>query len=62
MAAPALVRTHVDGVPLPTAFAAAPMIRFNRKDSLQHRFVRSLTRREIDPPTHFVPAVDALRR
>ena len=65
MAAPALVRTHFDGVPLPTAFAAAPMIRFNRKDFLQHRFVRSLTRREIDPPTHFVPAswsfVEAVR-
>ena len=39
-----------------TAFATAPMIRFNRKDTLQHRFARAVTRREIDPPTHFVPA------
>ncbi|MEH1017130.1 LysR family transcriptional regulator ArgP [Micromonospora sp. CPCC 206060] len=38
------------------AFATAPMIRFNRKDTLQHRFVRTVTRRDIDPPTHFVPA------
>jgi LysR family transcriptional regulator (chromosome initiation inhibitor) len=38
------------------AFAAAPMIRFNRKDALQHRFARTITGRDIDPPTHFVPA------
>ncbi len=41
---------------LTAAFATAPMIRFNRKDTLQHRFARRITRREIDPPTHFVPA------
>jgi LysR family transcriptional regulator, chromosome initiation inhibitor len=39
-----------------TAFATAPMIRFNRKDNLQHRFARTITRRDVDPPTHFVPA------
>ncbi|HEX8628440.1 MAG TPA: LysR family transcriptional regulator ArgP [Catenuloplanes sp.] len=38
------------------AFTTAPMIRFNRKDTLQHRFARTITRRDIDPPTHFVPA------
>jgi LysR family transcriptional regulator, chromosome initiation inhibitor len=38
------------------AFAAAPMVRFNRKDLLQHRFARTFTRHDIDPPTHFVPA------
>jgi LysR family transcriptional regulator (chromosome initiation inhibitor) len=47
------------------AFATAPMIRFNRKDTLQHRFVRTLTRRDIDPPTHLIPAsasfTDAVR-
>ena len=31
------------------------MIRFDRKDTLQHRFARTLIRRDIDPPTHFVP-------
>jgi len=41
---------------LAAAFTAAPMIRFNRKDTLQHRFARTLTRHEIDPPAHFVPA------
>jgi LysR family transcriptional regulator, chromosome initiation inhibitor len=38
------------------AFAAAPMIRFNRKDRLQHRFARTITGRDVDPPAHFVPA------
>ncbi|MEV6600732.1 LysR family transcriptional regulator ArgP [Actinoplanes sp. NPDC051346] len=40
----------------PAAFATAPMIRFNRKDTLQHRFARTVVRRDVDPPTHFVPA------
>ncbi|WFE26167.1 LysR family transcriptional regulator ArgP [Solwaraspora sp. WMMD791] len=52
---------------LATAFATAPMLRFNRKDTLQHRFVRAVTGRDatghdvdqtapFDPPTHAVPA------
>lgn len=44
------------GRDLAAAFATAPMIRFNRKDTLQHRFARTVTGRDIDPPTHFVPA------
>ena len=42
----------------------APMIVYNRKDQLQHRFLATLTRR-ADPPVHYVPAasafVDAIR-
>lgn len=38
------------------AFAVAPVICFNRKDVIQRRFTRSMTRRDVDPPTHFVPA------
>jgi len=38
------------------AFASAPMVRFNRKDLLQHRFARTFARPDIDPPTYFVPA------
>ncbi|BCJ54271.1 chromosome replication initiation inhibitor protein [Actinoplanes sp. NBRC 14428] len=52
----------------PGAFAGfdtTPMIVFNRKDRLQHRFLASLTRRHLDPPIHYVPAaaafVDAIR-
>jgi len=44
------------GRDLRAAFATAPMIRFNRKDNLQHRFARAITRRDVDPPAHFVPA------
>lgn len=36
--------------------AAAPLVQFDRKDELQTRFLRSVTRRELAPPRHFVPA------
>jgi LysR family transcriptional regulator (chromosome initiation inhibitor) len=43
----------------------APMIVYNRKDQLQHRFLAAATRRPADPPIHYVPAaaafVDAIR-
>jgi LysR family transcriptional regulator (chromosome initiation inhibitor) len=58
-ASPALAgRAFPDG-PTATALAAAPMIVFNRKDQLQHRFLRSVTRRRLDPPTHYVPSAAA---
>ena len=39
-----------------TAFPTAPMIRFDRKDTLQHRFARTLMAGATStPPTHFVP-------
>lgn len=56
VAVPALVRRYLpDGVE-PAALAATPMIVFNRKDQIQHRFLRRLTRRPIDPPIHYVPS------
>ncbi|WNV86338.1 LysR family transcriptional regulator ArgP [Umezawaea sp. Da 62-37] len=42
------------------AFAAAPVVCFNRKDAVQRRFARSMTDRDTDPPTHYVPASDSL--
>jgi LysR family transcriptional regulator (chromosome initiation inhibitor) len=42
----------VDGV----ALAAAPLIDFDRKDELQARYIRSVTRRPVSPPRHLVPA------
>ncbi|GAB1642971.1 LysR family transcriptional regulator ArgP [Krasilnikovia sp. MM14-A1259] len=39
--------------------ATTPMIVFNRKDRLQHRFLATLTRRRLDPPIHYVPAAVA---
>ncbi|TQM97130.1 LysR family transcriptional regulator [Ornithinimicrobium humiphilum] len=34
----------------------APVVRFDRKDTMQHRVARRWARREIDPPTTFVPS------
>lgn len=56
VAAPEVDTAWFAGRDAGTAFATAPMIRFNRKDNLQHRFARTVTRRDVDPPTHFVPA------
>ena len=38
------------------ALAVAPLIDFDRKDELQARYLRSVTRREVHPPRHLVPA------
>lgn len=37
------------------ALAKAPMIVFNRKDALQWRFVRRVTRARLTPPVHYLP-------
>jgi LysR family transcriptional regulator (chromosome initiation inhibitor) len=37
------------------SLARAPMIVFNRKDALQWRFVRSITRARLAPPVHYLP-------
>jgi LysR family transcriptional regulator (chromosome initiation inhibitor) len=50
------------GKPLPEALAVAPMIVFNTKDQLQHRLLRKVTRRRLDPPTHAVPAPGAFHQ
>jgi LysR family transcriptional regulator (chromosome initiation inhibitor) len=44
---------------LPTDLAIAPMLVYNRKDRLQHRFLASVTRRPPEPPVHYVPAASA---
>jgi LysR family transcriptional regulator (chromosome initiation inhibitor) len=56
VAAPAIHTAWFAGRDPAAAFGTAPMICFNRKDTLQHRFARTITRRDVDPPTHFVPA------
>lgn len=38
------------------AVAVAPLIDFDRKDGLQARYLRSVTRRAVTPPRHLVPA------
>jgi LysR family transcriptional regulator, chromosome initiation inhibitor len=47
------------------ALGGAPMLMFNRKDALQHRFAQSLVGQRVDPPVTYLPSsvgfVDAAR-
>ncbi|RIV39450.1 LysR family transcriptional regulator ArgP [Micromonospora radicis] len=59
LAAPSLAdRWFADGL-TPAAAGAAPVVVFDRKDQIQHRFLRTLTGRTLDPPVHYVPSVPA---
>lgn len=40
----------------------APCVDFNPKDELQQRFIRRITRAEIDPPRHWIPHVEGFER
>lgn len=42
--------------PIRESLARAPMLNFSRDDSLQRKYVRTLTRRRVDPPTHYIPS------
>jgi LysR family transcriptional regulator (chromosome initiation inhibitor) len=59
VASPELHHIHFAAAETASALANAPMILFNRKDELQHRFIGGLTRRRLDPPIHYVPSVSA---
>jgi LysR family transcriptional regulator (chromosome initiation inhibitor) len=65
LAAPDVARACFPDGATVSALATAPMIVFNRKDQLQHRFLRALAKRRLDPPIHYVPSawgfVDAVR-
>jgi LysR family transcriptional regulator (chromosome initiation inhibitor) len=37
------------------AISTAPLIVFNRKDDLQWRFIRQITRTRVSPPVHYLP-------
>ncbi|KVE31224.1 LysR family transcriptional regulator ArgP [Burkholderia sp. TSV86] len=39
------------------ALRRAPCVMFNSKDSLQARFIRRVTRVDLDPPQHWIPHV-----
>ncbi|WP_394842215.1 LysR family transcriptional regulator ArgP [Pendulispora brunnea] len=51
VAAPALARNF--------DFETTPVIMFNRKDQLQHRFMRTVSKRRPAPPAHYIPSVIA---
>ncbi|TWD80432.1 LysR family transcriptional regulator [Kribbella amoyensis] len=56
IASPEYAERWLAGRPLAEALAVAPMMVFNPKDRLQHRLVRKVTRRRLDPPVHSIPA------
>ncbi|MGN6482424.1 LysR family transcriptional regulator ArgP [Luteibacter sp.] len=55
IASPAFVRKHFPRGMDAASLAAAPMIVFNRKDELQARYVRRVTRAKVTPPIHYLP-------
>lgn len=55
-AAPDFAAAHFPGGMTSAHLARAPLVVFNRKDTLQHRFIREVTGAEANPPTHYLPA------
>lgn len=56
IASPEFAERWLTAKPLPEALDTAPMMVFNAKDMLQHRLLRKVTRRRLDPPVHTIPA------
>lgn len=56
IAAPGFVARHFAAGVEARCLATAPMIVFNRKDDLQWRFVRGITRARLRPPVHYLPS------
>ncbi|WP_312736264.1 LysR family transcriptional regulator ArgP [Stenotrophomonas sp.] len=56
IASPAFARRWFGKGMQADALAVAPMIVFNRKDELQARFMRRLTRARLQPPVHYLPS------
>ncbi|QIS02611.1 ArgP/LysG family DNA-binding transcriptional regulator [Nocardia brasiliensis] len=56
MAQPRFARTWFPDGATAKAYAAAPVVLFDRKDDLQDRQLRRRARRPLDPPRHYVPS------
>ena len=56
MASPAFARRWFPAGPTPEALARAPVVVFDRKDDLQHRWLRAQVGSDVAPPAHQVPA------
>ena len=56
MASPAFARRWFPAGPTPEALARAPVVVFDRKDDLQHRYLRAQAGPDVAPPVHQVPA------
>ncbi|MEQ0559947.1 LysR family transcriptional regulator ArgP [Amycolatopsis sp. NEAU-NG30] len=60
MASPAFVARWLAAGPLPVQLPAAPVIVFDRKDEMQDRFLRALTRRRsFTLVRHYIPASES---
>lgn len=55
VAAPDFAARHLAGALRAETLAKAPVIVFNRKDELQWRFMRKITRARLAPPVHYLP-------
>jgi LysR family transcriptional regulator (chromosome initiation inhibitor) len=56
VASPAFVAAHFPAGPDAASLGRAPMLVFNRKDALQDRFIRRVTRARVEPPRHYLPS------
>jgi LysR family transcriptional regulator (chromosome initiation inhibitor) len=59
VASPQFVERYIGKKLDAAALAVAPMLVFNRKDELQSRFIRSVTRARVSPPVHYLPSSTA---
>jgi LysR family transcriptional regulator (chromosome initiation inhibitor) len=58
-ATPRFVEEWFPDGPTPSALGAAPVVRFDRNDDLQDRYIRRRAHRPLDPPGHYVPGSHA---
>jgi LysR family transcriptional regulator (chromosome initiation inhibitor) len=56
MATPGFARRWFPDGPTPEALARAPVVVFDRKDDLQHGYLRARAGAAVAPPVHYVPA------
>jgi LysR family transcriptional regulator (chromosome initiation inhibitor) len=60
--APAFHQRYFDAGVTRDTLRQAPCIDFNPKDQLQKRFVRRITRAQVEPPQHWIPHVAGFLR
>jgi LysR family transcriptional regulator (chromosome initiation inhibitor) len=53
---PAFAQRHFGGVPLAEGFRRAPMLVYNQKDQMQHRFLAQVIGEDCTPPQWWVPS------
>lgn len=55
IASPAFAQRHFGPRMSADSLASAPLVVFDRKDDLQWRFIRRITRARVAPPVHYLP-------